>query len=174
MRYKPQTLLFIFAAACVLFFASGCRTSKIGDGFTPYLVRIYLEESPNLPPSRLVDLVLPVSGSHITVRARPVFAEWDILQAAALDTDMGPALVLLFTPAAAKDLYNTTITNQGRRLVFTVNGIPVGARRIEGPVQDARVLFFPEVDEDEVPTLAGGIQKTSAEIQKRLKQESKW
>lgn len=166
-------LIVLFAALCIIL-AGGCRSTKLGEDFTPYLVRVYVEESANLPASHLLDLTLPVSGSQITVRSKPVFAEWDLLHAASFDTELGPAIVLLFTPTAAGDFYRTTITNQGRRLVFTINGLPVGARMIEGPVQDGRIAFFPEIDEEDVPALASGIQKTSAKIQERLKQQGKW
>jgi hypothetical protein len=149
----------------VLLVAAGC--SSVDKNFNPYLVRLYIEESPNLPASHVTDMVLPVSGSRITVRSRPVFGEWDILRARDFDTEFGPAIVLLFTQDAATDLYRTTISNQGRRMVLTINGLAVGSQYIGGPIEDGRISFFMEIDDVEVREVAEGIQRTSTEIQKR-------
>jgi hypothetical protein len=174
MRFLLRKCLILSIVVACAFVVAGCRTNKGKDDFVPYVVRIYMEESRNLPRSHVLDMMLPISGSIITVGAKPMFAEWDILQAAGFDTDFGPAVVLLFTPEASRELYRQTISNQGRRLVFTVNGIPVGGRVIDRPVQDGRVFFFPEMDEEAVPELVRGIQRTSLEIQERLRKPGKW
>lgn len=167
-----KSLIVCLIAACLLSVA-GCRTGKDED-FTPYVVRVYLEESPQMPASHITDMLLPISGSHITTQAKPVFAEWDIAGAGSFDTDFGLAILLLFTNAASADVYHKTITNQGRRLVFTVNGIPVGARLIDRPVQDGRLFFFPEIEEEEIPELVRGIQKTSTKIHEEHQKRKKW
>lgn len=120
-----------------------------------------------MPPSHIREMILPISESRITVQAKPDFAEWDIMQATPVETDFGAAIVLLLTSEASRDLYRTTVSNQGRRLVITINGVPVGAHYIERPVEDGRLFFYLEVPDEEVPAIARGIQKTSAEIERR-------
>lgn len=166
---RPFLLVLVVALLATL---NGCRTQD--TSFTPYMVRLYLEESRNLPTSHITDLVLPISGSRITVRSKPLFLESDILGAAHFDTEFGPAIVLLFTPDAAADFYRTTISNQGRRFVLTINGIAVGSRFIERGVEDGRMVFFLEIEDNEVPEVARGIQRTSQEIQKQINRKGRW
>lgn len=137
------------------------------------MARLYLEESPNLPASHITEMVLPLSGSHVTVRSKPVFGEWDIMRAMHFESEFGPAIVLLFTADARADFYRTTISNQGRRLILTINGLPVGGHYISGPIEDGRIAFYLEMDDEDIPAVAEGIQKTSNEIQKRA-QSSRW
>lgn len=171
MVFFRRSLFLLFSAAFLLLFA-GCRSTP--KDFTPYVVRIYLEESRNLPASHLTDMVLPVSRTPITVAAKPLFAEWDLLTATSVETEFGPALILMFTPGATKDLFRTSISNQGRRFVLTVNTLPIAGRVIDRPVQDGRLLFFPEIERENVPDLVEGIQETSSEIQRRLKRKDRW
>src|SRR5688572_24395098 len=130
---RPRIFGSLVAVVCVVLVA-GCR-SKERD-YTPHVVRLYIEESARLPASHISEMILPISGSHITVRSKPVYAEWDIAQAAQFETEFGPAVLLLLRPDAMRDFYRTTITNQGRRLVMTINGLPVGAHYIQRPVED--------------------------------------
>jgi hypothetical protein len=119
-------------------------------------------------------MVLPISGSHITVRAKPLYAEWDISQASAFETDFGPAIVLMLRADAAADFYRTTISNQGRRFVVTINGLPMGAHYIERPIQDGRVAFFLEMADEQVPEVARLITRTSEEIRKEAGKPRGW
>lgn len=160
---------FVAFAACLVLL-SGCRTTK--RDYTPHLVRFYLEESGHLPPSHIGEMILPVSGSHITVKSRPVFVESDIGSASLYETEFGPAVMLLFRTAASTDFYRTTISNQGKRLVVVINGLPLGAYYISGPVQDGRILFYLEVPDEELAEIVRSIQKTSDEIRKS--QSSGW
>jgi len=168
-----RKFLLLALAALYLLTTQGCR-SRADDDFTPYVVRIYLEESARMPPSHVVDMVLPISRSHIVTQSKPVFAEWDIAGAGMFETDFGPAILLLFTNAAATEVYRTTVQNMDRRLVMTVNGFPIAARRIERPVQDGRLFFFPEIEESEVTELTAGIQKTSNKIHEAHQKQKRW
>lgn len=164
----PMRQIFLSALAlAVTGILAGCRS--FDESFTPYLTKIYLQESPNLPASHIQEMVLPMSGTRVTVGSRPRFVEWDILRAAYFDTEMGRAVMLVFTPDAAGGLYNATINNQGRNLVLTINGVPVGGHYIDGPIQDGRLAFFLEIESDAIPEVVEGIQKTSDKIQNEMK-----
>jgi len=166
----PSLRVFGFVAVAACLVLSGCRTTK--RDFTPHIVRFYLEESDHLPPSHIAEMILPVSGSHITVKSRPVFVESDIGNASLYETEFGPAVILLFRTAATTDFYRTTIANQGKRLVIVINGLPLGAYYISGPVQDGRIMFYLEVPDEELPEIVRSIQKTSDELRKA--QSSGW
>lgn len=171
MEFLQKRLFsFLLIVACTLT-VTGCR-SKDKD-FSPHVTRLYLEESSHLPPSHIAEMILPVSGSHITVRSKPIYGEWDIAQAGHFETEFGPAIILLFRSEAATDFYRTTISNQGRRLVVTINGLPLGAHYIDRPIEDGRISFFLEIPDEEVPEVARAIQKTSEQIRKESN-KSKW
>lgn len=173
MKPFPRRLLIFLLLLTAAFALGGCGSKE--KDFTPMVVRLYIEESSQLPASHIAEMVLPVSGSHITVRSKPLYGEWDIAQAASFDTpDFGPAIVLLFRSEAAKDFYRTTISNQGRRIVMTINGLPLGAHYIERPIEDGRVFFFLEIDDEDLPEVARSIQRTSREIQKQADKKTKW
>lgn len=160
----------LFVAVWATF--AGCRTAD--DSFTPYLTRIYLEESANLPESRIREMVLPISGTRVTVGAKAKFFEWDIQRAVHFETDLGRAVMFMFTSAAAEELYRQTVANQGKTLILTVNGLPVGGRYIDAPIQDGRLAFFLEIDSEEIPEVVERIQETSDRIRERMNRESGW
>ncbi len=142
-------------------FLSGCQSSPKPATYEPLIVRFFLE-------TRLgeagVPLHLPISGVGVTVAAKPILVEYDILNAEVARVELGNCLLLQFTPAAARDLYRLSVASMGRRLVLTLNDEPVGARRIEQAIGDGTILVFVERPDAELPGLVGRIKRTSADI----------
>src|SRR5690625_5059561 len=162
----PRCRAFGFLAVAIsLLFLSGCRTTK--RDYTPHVVRFYLEESGHLPPSHISEMILPVSGSHLTVKSKAAFGETDIASATEVETEFGPAVMLVFRSRSTPDFYRKTISNQGKRMAITVNGVPLGAYYIDRPIEDGRILFFLEVPDEDLPEIVRSIQKTSDEIRKK-------
>jgi hypothetical protein len=54
----------------------------------------------------------------------------------------------------------------GNRIVFMVNGNAIGARRIDGAIQDGNLYTFVEVDDEELGQLVLDIKETIVELQK--------
>lgn len=172
MRFPRSKILTLLAVALGAVFIAGCQSPS--RDYTPHITRFYLEESSHLPASHITEMILPVSGSHITVQSKPVYAEWDIASVTSYETEFGPAIVLLFRPEAAAAFYRTTINNQGKRLVVTINGVPLGAYYIKAPVEDGRIMFYLEIPDEEIPEVVRSIQKTSDEIKEEADKSPGW
>jgi hypothetical protein len=151
-----------FLAFLGLLFAS-CRTPPPPD-YTPTLARFFIES-----PSGTVGMTLPQSGVQVAVSAKPVITEFDFVDVAVAQVELGRCLMFQLAPAAARDLYRLSVPNQGRRLVLVVNGTPLGARRIERPLDDGAVLVFVELPDEALPGLAANLRKTTAELQRTLR-----
>lgn len=156
-------LLFVTALTGLSVLA-GCQSPEKVD-YTPTLARLYLE----LPDKPALTATLPQSGVKIGIGAKPVFTEGDIVNAELMQVELGKCLALQFTPAATRDLYRVTGASQGRRLVLFLNNTPMGARRIDGPFADGTILVFVEVPDADLPTLVTNLKKTSAAVQRGLK-----
>lgn len=171
MRHSPLFPIVTCLTVLTLLFA-GCQSRK--PDYTPHLTRVYLEESSRLPAQQTVDMVLPLSETHIVVRGKPSFAEWDFLHATYFETDLGPAVVFLLTPEATRDLYRLSLSNQGKRLVITINGTPVGARYIDQAIEDGRITAYIEIQDEDIPEFVRNIQLTSQDIQGRQGRRTAW
>lgn len=144
-------------------FLGGCQTTENKD-YTPTLARFFLEEA----DARTVRVTLPQSGVQVAVGPKPVFTEGDIVNVELMQVELGKCLMFQFSPAAARDLYRVSGSNQGRRLVLFLNDIPLGARRMEAPLASGSVLVFLEVPDSALPALVDNLKKTSASVQRAV------
>lgn len=136
----------------------GCHTAP--RDYTPTAARFYLEADGG------TTLTLPQSGVRIAVAAKPVISEFDVVNVEIAQVELGRCLLFQLTPSAARDLYRLTASHQGRRLVLTLDGRAVGARRIDGPFGDGTVLIFVELPDDQLPALVRNLKLTSGELQR--------
>ena len=155
--YQSRSLL--MAALLTLGFA-GCELPKPPD-LPPLVARFFLEARPGEPG---VSMSLPVSGVIITVGAKPVLVEYDIVNAEVAKVDLGRCLLLQLTPAAARDLYRLSVANVGRRLVLVLNDAPAGVHRLERAIPDGTVLVFVETPDVGLPALVERLKRTTAGI----------
>ncbi|MEO6875374.1 MAG: hypothetical protein ABI222_11205 [Opitutaceae bacterium] len=146
--------------ACLGLVLAGCQSAP------PRPVRTerarFLLESPEAGAELIT---LPQSGVQISVQPKPVFTEFDIVNVEIAQVDMGMCLMFQLTPTASKDLAELTAANRGRRLVLTINGVPMGARRIVEPLDLGALLIFVEAPDSVVPALVENLQETSAALQ---------
>ena len=143
---------------------AACQSSSKKKDYTPVQARFFLEEA----DARAVVVTLPKSGVRVAIGPKPVFTEGDIVNVELMQVDLGKCLLFQLTPAAARDLYRVSASNQGRRLVLFLNNVPVGARRMEGPFSDGAVLAFVEIPDADLPVLVDNLKKTSVEIQRAV------
>jgi hypothetical protein len=139
----------------------GCSTASSPVERTT-LARFHLESREAIGPRT----ILPQSETEITVSAKPVFTEFDLTSVAIVETELGKCLSFQLTAAAARDLYRLSVMNVGQRLVLTVDGKAMGARRIEEPIDDGVLLVFIEMADDQLPALKTALVNTSAEFQR--------
>jgi hypothetical protein len=156
-----------------VYFCSGCFSSIEG----------YKDEIENMQVPRLriesrgfdyagsgVDSVtLPVSGTVIQLEREPIVAEYDIINVEMVQVDMGIALMIQVTDKASRELYRRSVTHSGSRIVFTCNGLPVGARRLNGTIEDGRFFTFVEIPDDEVGQFVLDLKASIAELQTHYK-----
>jgi len=110
-------------------------------------------------------LVLPVSAVAIRVTPKPVISEFDIVEAAVAEVDLGRCLALRLTGEAARDLYRMSVSQMGKRLVLLVNGRPLGARMLDGAIEGGVLFVFVEVPDAQLHELALEINTFAASLQ---------
>ena len=144
--------------------AGGCR-SKLPPDYDPIAMRLYLEARDS---EQGIAVQMPLTGTVVAVKAKALFTEADFLNAEVVQVDLGKCLLLQMTPAAARDLYRMTGTNQGSRLVLTGNDVPLGIRRIDRALDEGNLLIFLELPDDELDDLVRRVKQTSLVVQKEI------
>lgn len=110
---------------------------------------------------------LPVSGTKIALQKEPVVNEFDIVNVELVKVDMGLALLIQTNEAGARALYRSTVSNMGGRIVLTVNNNAVGARRIDGAIQNGNFYTFAELEDEALGQLVLDMKATIKKLQKR-------
>jgi hypothetical protein len=109
---------------------------------------------------------LPVSGTRIALQKEPLVSEFNIVNVELVKVEMGLALLIQTNEKGARSLYRGTVSNMGGRVVLTVNNNAIGARRIDGAIQNGNFYTFVEVDDEELGQLVLDIKETIKELQK--------
>lgn len=112
-------------------------------------VELFLES--NEPGAEVLEL--PQSLVHIPVRAQPVLSSSDVTSVEVVGSEMGKALQVRFTPSAAQELQRVSAAAGRRRLVLAINGVPLGALRLSGPITEGQIAVFLEVPDVYLPRL---------------------
>lgn len=147
--------------AALLYLAAGCTTKPGPEGLA--IPRFYLEST----DPHATEIVLPVSGVRLPVSANPVFSEADIVNVELVEVDLGHCLLFQFTPEAARALHRVSGSHQGRRLVLTINGQPVGVRIIDAPFASGNLLTFTELPDEHLVGMAVRLKKSVRHLQKK-------
>jgi hypothetical protein len=162
-----STLGLVLALLGTLVGLSGCASGRTKKKDYPVTVVRLLAEGRGGDIGGSVRL--PRSGSMIPVNPKSFITEYDITAANIMDAELGKALVLQFTPEASRDFYRHTLTNQGLRIVTTINGQPVGARRIDAPSANGFWVTYVEFSEEaDLIEIAKNIARTSADAREEL------
>lgn len=146
---------------------SGCQSKGPMD-YSPTHARLFLESTDGRGPTKM----LPKSGVVISIGTKAMITESDIVNAEVTQVDLGRCLMLQLTPAATRDLYRLTGSNQGKRLVLTLNDVPVGARKIDAPFIDGILYIFVEMTDAQLEDLVRDLKRTSFEIRKDIQRKS--
>jgi len=120
-----------------------------------------------------VNVQLPISQVTVRVSPKAMITEYDILSAQLVQSDLGPAVMFQLNQQAGRDLFRLSATNLGSRLVTTINGAAVGARRMDRPIGDSVIISFIELPPEDLPELVTNINKTSSDLQKELADRKK-
>ena len=140
-----------------------CKKDKLENLSVP---RLMVEaRNTNYGATRVETVTLPVSSTTVSIQGDPIVNEFDILNVEMVKVDMGVALLVQTGGQGARDLYRASVSNMGSRIVFMVNGNAIGARRIDGAIQDGNFYTFVEVDDEELGQLVLDIKETIVKLQ---------
>lgn len=163
MKIKPLVILLYF---CLIGLFVGCK--KDVDSENLRVPRLMSEvRGVNYGSMTGAMVTLPRSGTQIALDSEPIVSEFQIVNVELVKVEMGMALLLQLNELGSRALYRGSVTNMGGRIVLTVNGNAIGARRIDGALQDGNFFTFVEVDDEELGQLVLDIRETLAEIQKK-------
>ena len=109
---------------------------------------------------------LPKGGTRIAIQKEPMVSEFDIVNVELVKVDLGLAILLQLSDRGARALYRGTVTNMGGRIVFSVNGNALGARRIDTAITDGNYYTFVEIDDEELGQLVLDLKKSIIALQK--------
>jgi len=161
---KTWTLCTVLLVSTLL---AGCAGPSVRD-YAVTRPRFFLEAAPNTDGTVVV---LPKSGVNVSVNSKPVLTEGDIVNVELAQVDLGKCLLFELSPSARRDFYRLSGTHQGRRLVLTVNDYPLGARRIDGAIENGVVFIFVEMDDDALPQLVTNLKKSTVALQQELRRK---
>lgn len=156
----------IFAGVLVLLATvlAGCRSTEIENAQVP---SIFLEAGNVYPGQTNPTVSLPVSGTEFRIFEEPVFDPSDIIRIEMVRVDRGVAVRYLLTPSAGRKLVRVSVDNMGYRFVFFNNEKPIGARMIDGPIENGIVYTFLEVPDEDLPELVTEMNRTLVEFRRR-------
>jgi len=159
-RFALSSLILLISLGLLV----ACKKEKLESLSVP---RLMVEtRGVNYGSSTGETVTLPVSRTTISIQGDPVVNEFDIQNVEMVKVDMGVALLVQTGGQGARDLYRASVSNMGSRIVFMVNGNAIGARRIDGAIQDGNFYTFVEVDDEELGQLVIDIKDTIVELQK--------
>ncbi len=147
----------------------GSPSSPKPTPLAPLVARFYLETQTD---ETGVAVQLPQSGVRINVAPKPVFSEYDILNAEVARVELGLCLLVQLTPAATRDLYRWSVPAQGRRLVLSLDEVCLGVHRIERAMADGVVPIFLEVPDEQLPGIVARLKFTSTEMARVAKKSA--
>jgi hypothetical protein len=155
-----KSAFFLFTALVL----AGCQAPPPPRDYVPAVADFYLESN----DARAVSVTLPKSGVKLAITRVPAILAGDIADVELAQVELGRCLRFQLTPAAARDLYRLSASNQGRRLVLLINGAAFGARPLEAPITDGMLFVFVEMPDEALPALVANLKRTSADLQRAL------
>jgi hypothetical protein len=160
----PRIALSFLILFSSLGFLVACKKGKLENLSIP---RLMIETRGYISDASTGNIItLPLSRTTINIQGDPIVNEFEIQNVEMVKVDMGVALLVQTGGQGARDLYRASVSNIGRRIVFMVNGNAIGARRIDGAIQDGNFYTFVEVDDEELGQLVLDIKDTIVELQK--------
>lgn len=147
---------------------AGCRTADSSAGVVQMVPRFFLESA----DPRAMTIRLPQSGVQVAINPKPVFTENDLTGVELVQVELGKCLLFQLTPAAGRDLYRMSASNQGRRLVLLLNGEPVGARRMDGALSGGMIFIFVELPDDRLEGLVTDLKTNLTRLQRAAARKS--
>ncbi|MGC6606801.1 MAG: hypothetical protein ACON5O_08595 [Lentimonas sp.] len=166
MKFMHKTL---FPLACgVLFLMAGCSKDEKLETENLRIPRLMLESAQDDFGSFTTKRVtLPMTQETITVAGEALVNEFEIINIELVKVDLGLALLIQVNESGGKKLYRASVDSLGDRVVFTINGSAVGARRFDGALSNGALYTFTELPDDELGELVLEVKETINQLQKQ-------
>ena len=155
--------LWVLGGLGVMLLAGSSSGRKPRD-FVPMAVRFHLETA----GGEGGPFALPQGGVVLALNQKPVLTEGDVANVELVQVDLGRCVMFQLTPAATRDFYRLSVTHQGRRLALLLDGVPAGARRIDGAIADGVLFMFLERPDEMLPALVDNLRKNAAAVQREI------
>ncbi len=162
-----KTIFRLFILSILVFSGISCRKddTTIGNAHIP---RLMIEKrGVNYGAMSGVELRLPFSRAEILVDKEPLVNEFEIRNVELVKVELGMALLLQMTEKGSRDLFRGTVTGNGGYIVLTINGNPIGIRRIEGAIDNGNFYTFVELPDEGLSQLVFNIKETLRQLQTR-------
>jgi hypothetical protein len=159
--------MLLLGLGMLVLLAGGCASTAKPKDYVPTVARFYLESGNDGG----APATLPKSGVAMRLNPQPVVTEGDIVNVDLVQVDLGKCLLFHLTPSGVRDFYRMSVTHQGRRLALQIDGVVVGARRIDGAITNGMIFIFVELPDEALPKLVENLRKTSAELQREIKRK---
>lgn len=157
---RVAAVALVLSALCLL--TTGCR------GKPEQVFRFYQEQSAVTMLGDGLEGTMPISGANFTVGRTPILFEGDVEAIDLVQVDLGLCVLFQFSDAGRRELYRASVRGAGRRIFLFVNDVPVGARRLDGAIEDGKLYMFLEVPDSELPAFVEEM-RTSLEKVKKMK-----
>jgi hypothetical protein len=168
----PSALISRFFFLSALAFLVGCNqtTNQRTPSLPPeeLIVPAFFIETLSFNNLRANTMRLPKSGEQIQVVRTPVLDFTHLHNVHLIQVDLGMCLLFQMNEQGARDLFRLTLENPGRRLVLTLNGMPVGMRLIEGNIRDGMLFMFVDYTDEVLPELTMRLQESLVDLRRRL------
>ena len=128
------------------------------------VIRVHVTSRTSDGGQRTVTLQMPLSGIKHTIYREPILIEADIVYVELVQLPLGKAILIQYDLMGSNQLYRSSTSNIGQSLVLMVNERPIGARKIDGPIENGQLISFAEIPDDELSQLVLDLKETVRRI----------
>ena len=159
MKLSFRVLALLVVAGVLL---AGCKKDK-----PTHTVRFYVENnSAGHTGVWSQPMTLPESGLTYYVKPDPLITEANITNIQLVQVQSGHyAYLFHLDDWGTRHLYRASVSDMGRMLILSINGLPVGARQLDGAINDGRLYMFTELSNEEMEKLYLDLVKNTQNIQ---------
>lgn len=143
-----------------VFLFTGCHHTHHPSKNKSAAVALYIQAEENIPTDWTIPATLPISGTAFRLFPKPIVTQTHIKNAELTNTEYGAGLLLHLNKQGSSLLHAATINNPGKQLVLVVNDGTLGFRPIQAPNTSGQIMFFLEIEQNELARLVSLINNT--------------
>jgi len=129
--------------------------------------RLHLEVRGGPGTGETINVQMETSRASLNVARMPLVNEFEITNIELVQVDLGLAVLIQMDELASRRLFRASVEHNGARVALLVGGVPVGLRRLDGPIQDGNFFIFVDLDDEATEQLVVDMRETLEKIQRR-------